>query len=142
MKNEDAIKIIAQTMIYLGRKNGKHLLMKALNQAINALSGDWIPVISKKMNKAEKRWLDENDGDVDFDYGVAEWNEDESWIYKCELPSDEDEVLITTKEGWIDLVKFYRDEKGCCEFNGYEDRGDVIAWMPAPQAYKREEKKK
>ena len=139
MKNEDAIKIIAQAMIFCGRKNGKHLLVQALNQAINALSGNWIPVITKKMNRSEMRFMDEIGRDVDFDYGVAEWNDSERLIYKCELPSDEDEVLITTKEGWIDLVKFYRAENRCCEFDGYEDREDVIAWMPAPQAYKRKE---
>lgn len=141
MKSEDAIKILAQTMVFLGRKNSKSQLMNALNHAINVMRGDWIPVITKKMNKSKMKLVDEFPERVNFLYGVMEWNDSERWIYCSELPANDEEVLITTKEGFIDLTTFHIYENNCCEFNGYEERDDIIAWMPAPKKYEWEDKK-
>lgn len=91
---------------------------------------EWIPVSTRKATKEEieeaapKMYLtpEELDG---------------TWMYCCQLPEDGQEVLVTTKWG-VALVEFTSDEYGCV-FDGYEDEGDVLAWMPLPEPYKKDE---
>ena len=64
---------------------------------------------------------------------VREYPQD-FWQFTCSLPDDEQDVLITDKWGSVSVVTFYADVD-CLYFEGYEDRGDVIAWMPLPKPY-------
>ena len=56
-------------------------------------------------------------------------------MYDCELPADEQEVLITTNTGSVEQVTFYKHSEYGCYFEYYEDEGDVVAWMPLPKPY-------
>lgn len=93
---------------YVDRRN-------ALAYAINALDNQpqWIPIQTR---------------DVDSNL---------IWEYIGELPKNNQEVLITTKDG-IALTRYYVDDGGQC-FEGYEDRDDVLAWMPLPKTYTEED---
>lgn len=51
-------------------------------------------------------------------------------MYDCKMPNDEQKVLVKTQWG-IDVTTYYTDDG--CYFEGYEDEGDVIAWMPLPE---------
>ena len=53
-----------------------------------------------------------------------------------ELPQDGQEVLITTKYGYVEKTTFYTDMG--CYFEQFEDEDDVLAWMPLPKPYKKE----
>ena len=53
-----------------------------------------------------------------------------TFMYDCKMPNDEQKVLVKTQWG-IDITTYYTDDG--CYFEGYEDEGDVIAWMPLPE---------
>lgn len=63
------------------------------------------------------------------------YGEDVSYIYDCKLPNNGDEVLITTKYGYVTVVTFYNDYGAY--FEGYEDDDDVIAWRLLPAPFKK-----
>ena len=63
------------------------------------------------------------------------FGEDFTYLYDCELPNDGDEVLITTKYGYVAFSTFYNDD--CAYFEGYEDDGEVVAWRPLPEPYQK-----
>lgn len=113
---------------------------KAVDLAIKALENKprWIPVITKELSEEKIRFIEESDGMVDFDFGCGEWSS-KMWKYESELPKDDQEVLITTKEGWIDIDKFHRDERNLCWFENHDNQDDVLAWMPLPQPYTKED---
>ena len=81
-------------------------------------SFEWIPVTSRPMTEEEKEQYAEYE--IDF-------------IYDCKLPNNGEEVLITTKYGYVTETTFYDDYE--CYFENYEDDGDVLAWMPLPAPY-------
>lgn len=90
----------------------------------------WIPVKTRELSAEEVKEVNEK-YDVDLDG-------DEAWCICSPLPEDAQEVLITTKYGDVVLTEFCVDDDGCW-FDGYEDRGDVLAWMPLPVPYTKEE---
>lgn len=105
--------------------------IEALDLAIKALENfSWIPVKTRKLSAEEVKEVNEK-YDVDL-------NGDEAWCICSPLPEDAQEVLITTKYGDVVLTEFCVDDDGCW-FDGYEDRGDVLAWMPLPEPYTKEE---
>lgn len=83
----------------------------------------WIPVKTRPLTDEEKDVCGEN------------W----SFMYDCELPADEQEVLITTNTGSVEQVTFYKHSEYGCYFEYYEDEGDVVAWMPLPEPFKPQE---
>lgn len=82
----------------------------------------WIPVNYRKITAEEKDC-----------YG-----EDVSIVYDCVLPEDGQDVLITTYKGNVVFTTFY-DDGECVYFDNWEDYDDVIAWMPLPNPFKKEE---
>lgn len=59
-------------------------------------------------------------------------------VFDCQLPDDDQEVLVTTRWGNVCIDTWHRDVDGCYfEYNSDDD--DVIAWMPLPEGYKKEE---
>lgn len=88
----------------------------------------WIPVKTRMLDADALKKLKDRYGDFD---------DDEAWCICSPLPKDAQEVLITTKYGDVVLTEFCVDDDGCC-FDGYEDRGDVLAWMPLPEPYKED----
>lgn len=72
--------------------------------------------------------------------GWAEWGLAESeypaYIFDCELPDDQDEILILLDNGWVQHdVCSIGDECGNCNMYYLENLGDwddVIAWAYIP----------
>lgn len=87
----------------------------------NSKEDSWIKVSYREMTREEAE-----------EFGV----ETDCWMYDCDLPEDNTEVLITSAYGYVDKVEFCRDVDGSCWFDGYEDFDEVIAWMPVPEPYK------
>lgn len=83
----------------------------------------WIPIKTRPMTEEER-------GGYKI-VGV-------DWIYDCPLPESGQDVLVSTKYGYgVDITTFYDDDG--CYFECYEDEGDVLAWMPLPEPYKKTE---
>lgn len=59
------------------------------------------------------------------------------WIYDCKLPEDGQEVLITTKNGFVTSTTYDADY---FVFESYEDVDDVVAWMPMPEPFDAKKK--
>ena len=97
----------------------------ALVTATKALEAfpQWIPIKYRPMEDEEREY-----------YRIADEDDDLAWMYDCPLPDDADEVLITGRWG-VDMTTFYNDDKFGAYFESYEDRGDVLAWMPLPKRY-------
>ena len=53
----------------------------------------------------------------------------------CEMPCDEQEILIQTKKGYIRWDVCYEDD-GFSLDSGWDWIDDIIAWMPLPEPYK------
>ncbi len=81
----------------------------------------WIPVKTRPLTEEEKREY----ADEGFDF-----------MYDCLLPDDRQEVLITTKYGYVEKTTFFKD---CGDYFEYwQEEEDVLAWMPKPVPYKEE----
>jgi hypothetical protein len=78
----------------------------------------WIPIITRHLTDEERK---EYDAEIEF-------------MYDCALPEDGQDVLISTPYG-VKQTTFYKDYIFGFYFEGYEDIGDVIAWMPLPHPY-------
>ena len=106
----------------------------ALIKAINALeSSSWIPIKTEKISDDEKKELAEK-------YDMSPEDFDDCWRYACKMPEDEQECLITTSVwGYVCIDTFHIDEEGAMYFEDHEDEDDVLAWMPLPKPYTKEE---
>lgn len=82
---------------------------------------DWIPIKTRPQTEEEK----ESYGDYDY-------------MFDCPLPEEGVEVLVTLNSGEVAVDTFVRDGYGSYFEDYYED-GEVIAWMPFPDGYKRQE---
>ena len=85
---------------------------------------EWIPVKTRPMTEEEK---------IEYAEFFGLEQQDFDFIYDCQLPDDEQEVLITTKFGSVEKTTFYADDS--YYFEDYEDIDDVKAWMPLPEPY-------
>lgn len=134
MTKKEALKAWEKMYTEIDKENG--LFVGTINPemvslAIKALEAQgWIPVKTRELSAEEVKEVNEK-YDVDLDG-------DEAWCICSPLPEETQEVLITTKYGDVVLTEFCVDDvDGCC-FDGYEDRGDVLAWMPLPKPYTKE----
>ena len=105
---------------------------KAYDMAIEILEKfGWIPIKTEKISEAEKKELAEK-------YEMRPEDFDDFFRYACKMPEDEQQCLITTSVwGYVCIDTFHIDEDGAMYFEEHED--DVLAWMPLPEPYKREE---
>ena len=78
----------------------------------------WIPVKVRPLTDEEKKLYEEYE-----------------FMYDCKLPDDEQQVLITTKHGNVEVTTFCNDIG--CYFEQYEDADDIVAWMPLPSLIRR-----
>ena len=53
----------------------------------------------------------------------------------CEMPSDEQKILVTTRWGTVEADVCYEDGEFSLD-SGYDWIDDIIAWMPLPEPYK------
>lgn len=97
------------------------VMKDALSKAIEALEAQgWIPVKTRELTAEEK-----------------EEHPDCTFMWDCPLPDDAQDVLITTIWGDVQPCTFCVDDMG-----SYFDEVDwdfVLAWMPLPEPYTKEE---
>lgn len=106
----------------------------AFDLAIKALEDyRWRPVKTEKISKEEAQKMADQEGMNPEDF-------EDYWRYVCEMPEDNQECLITTSVwGYVCIDTFYIDEDGAMYFEEHEDEDEVLAWMPLPDAYKKED---
>lgn len=107
---------------------------QALDLAIKALEDSgWIPIKTEKISDDEKKELAE-------EYGMIPEEFDDFWRYACKIPEDNQECLITTSVwGYVVIDTFHIDEDGAMYFEDHDDEDDVLAWMPLPKPYTKED---
>lgn len=92
----------------------------ALNMAIEALENEpkWIPV----------SWHTEEER--------AENGYPKDWVVfmDCEMPSDGQEILVTTRYGTVEKDMCYEDGEFGLD-SGYDWIDDILAWKPLPEPY-------
>ena len=111
--------------------NGYHYkFVEALTIAIKALEQQPVTLQSVQL---KPRWIPTNPR------LIYDKNGEQEYVYDGILPADQEDVLIITRLGFIEKVRFYDNFTDTC-FVGYdgEYKGDVEAWMPLPEPYKVE----
>ncbi len=107
---------------YFGKQYA-HLLPSVIEETYDS-ERQWIPVEYHQITEEERQ---ENDYPAD-------------WVYYIDspMPKEGQEILITTNTGYV--------EKDTCLYDGdsyytdscYDWCGDITAWMPLPEPYKKE----
>ena len=95
----------------------------------------WIPIVTRPFTKEEKQEILER---ADCSAIDLEWPE--GFRYDCPLPDDGEEVLVTTKRGFVIVLEFARD--GDLVYFGEDgpDEPDTLkAWAHLPKAYDESE---
>lgn len=95
--------------------------------AYEAAKHDWIPIKMRPGTDEEYEEFSQ--------YGDCP--REDFRVFECQLPEDDQEVLVTTRWGDVCIDIWHRDVD-CCYFENNSDDGDVIAWMPKPEGYKPE----
>ena len=117
----EAIDILKNTIVRFGRTNGKTVYAEALQMAIKALEEpQWIPI----------KWHDCTDADREK-YGFSD---DIVAVFDCEMPDDDQAILVTTSHGYVNQDVCYIDD-GFSLDSGYDWIDDITAWMPLPEPY-------
>lgn len=98
--------------------------VKALNSLPSAQPEQrWIPI----------KWHDCTDEDRE-EYG---FNNDIVAVFDCEMPDDNQSILVTTSHGYVYQDVCYIDD-GYSLDSGWDWIDDIKAWMPLPEPYKEE----
>jgi hypothetical protein len=85
---------------------------------INVSSNDrWIPFTERKTDEDEKEA-----------YGC-------DIMLSCKLPEEDEEILVTYRNGYVDTDTFLRDGYECYLDSGAEFVTEAVAWMPKPKGY-------
>lgn len=106
-----------------------------LRLAEKALDSQWIPITFRQADDEEY----EKTREV-YDSYWADLPREECKVYDCRMPDDGQEVLITTSWGAVCEDTYHADDI-LAGFEDHDDPDDVIAWMPKPKAYKKEDAK-
>lgn len=80
----------------------------------------WIPIKTREMTDEEK-----------------ERHPESTFMWDCPLPDDAQDVLISTSWGDVKICTFCVDEYG--SYFDEMDEDDVLAWMPLPEPYTKED---
>jgi len=86
-------------------------------------TGKWIPI----------KWHDCTDADREK-YGFSD---DIVAVFDCEMPDDDQAILVTTSHGYVNQDVCYIDD-GYSLDSGYDWIDDITAWMPLPEPYRGE----
>ena len=100
----------------------------AYNKAIEIVKNEaeqynngWIPFVQREMTEDEK----ESFGDLNF-------------MLDCQLPDEDEEILITYKfkdELYVDVDTFMRDGSECYLDSGRDFVTEAVAWRKKPQPF-------
>ena len=96
----------------------KHLI--DLQPTIEERKTEWIPI----------KWHDCTDADREK-YGFSD---DIVAVFDCEMPDDDQAILVTTSHGYVNQDVCYIDD-GYSLDSGYDWIDDITAWMPLPLPY-------
>lgn len=137
MTREEAVSVIKDFVAYgehvnaFVYKGSISIPIDALNMAIEALeqepskaTGEWIPV----------KWHEITDEERDREGYPEDW----AYFLDCEMPDDGERILVTTKNGFVELDECYCDGEYVLE-SGDDWIGDVLAWTQLPKPYKERE---
>jgi hypothetical protein len=85
----------------------------------------WIPI----------KWRDCTDEDREK-YGFSN---DIVAVFDCEMPDDDQPILVTTSHGYVNQDVCYIDD-GYSLDSGWDWIDDIKAWMPLPEGYRGDER--
>lgn len=85
---------------------------------------EWIPIKWHKVTDEER----EREG----------YSKEITFMLDGSMPSDEQEILICLKNGYVEKDTCYYEEDGYSTDNGYDWIEDIVAWMPLPEPYRAE----
>ena len=121
--------------------------IKYCNMAIKALEGADLDGFSSRLWKAayergkaevEQRWIPVKWHEITEEEREKEGYPNEWLVHlDCILPEDGEEILITTKHGYVEKDTAYCDD-GYYLDSGCDWVDDVVAWMPLPEPYRAE----
>ena len=94
--------------------------------------GEWIPITYRAMTDEERQETAETLG-IDLE------DLEEDAIFTCPMPDDGQQVIITTNRHDVFMTVYYSDPQDGSYFECYEDLGDALAWMPAPEPFSNSE---
>ena len=91
----------------------------------------------------EIKALEEEDKDGWIPFEVREADEEDKETYDgvefvlCgKLPEEDEEILVTYKNGYVDIDTFLREGYECYLDSGCDFVTEAVAWMPKPKGYK------
>ena len=105
--------------IAVGR--GLRNAIEIVKQEAEQYNNGWIPFVQREMTEDEK----ESFGDLNF-------------MLDCQLPDEDEEILITYKfkdELYVDVDTFMRDGSECYLDSGRDFVTEAVAWRKKPQPY-------
>ncbi len=127
MTREEALTEIKERVFVTEYVNSSYvdcISIEALRIAIKALEEpQWIPI----------KWHDCTDADREK-YGFSD---DIVTVFDCEMPDDDQAILVTTSHGYVNQDVCYIDD-GFSLDSGYDWIDDITAWMPLPAPYQGE----
>ena len=94
--------------------------------------GEWVPITYREMTDEDKQARADK-------LGVDPEELADHLIFTCEMPEDEQQIIITTKWHDVFMTVYYSDPYDGSYFECYEDIGDALAWMPAPEPFSNSE---
>lgn len=95
--------------------------IEIVKQEAEQYNNGWIPFVQREMTEDEK----ESFGDLNF-------------MLDCQLPDENEEILITYKfkdELYVDVDTFMRDGSECYLDSGRDFVTEAVAWMKKPHPY-------
>lgn len=114
----------------------KHNDVAAFNLIFEAC--DTIEALSAKVRAADRptgwipiKWHEITDEEREREGYPKDW----VVHIDCEMPCDEQEILIQAKKGYIRWDVCYEDD-GFSLDSGWDWIEDIVAWMPLPEPYK------
>ena len=87
----------------------------------------------------EQRWIPIKWHDcTDEDREKQGFSNDIVAVFDCEMPDDDQPILVTTSHGYVNQDVCYIDD-GYSLDSGWDWIDDIKAWMPLPEPYRGEE---
>ena len=120
-KKEMDAKHFEAAQMYKGERIAFGDAIEIVKQEAEKYNNGWIPFVQREMTEDEK----ESFGDLNF-------------MLDCQLPDEDEEILITYKfkdELYVDVDTFMRDGSECYLDSGREFVTEAVAWRKKPQPY-------
>ena len=92
-----------------------------------------------KLEQPEQQWIPIKWHDcTDEDREKYGFSNDIVAVFDCEMPDDDQPILVTTSHGYVNQDVCYIDD-GYSLDSGWDWIDDIKAWMPLPEPYKGDE---